>query len=215
LLEDGFLTSARPFRCADESIELPGNERPEGGTRGKTIVFGGNLSVSLEAMREGRLPPFYNPPGARGEDAFFGTLLGQASIEPAECSPVFHDPFNLHCSLGKGVNPRRLTVNPPPTRRNLRRFAKAVYGWVSYAPLWIHHQFGDVDTPARLRELDEGFARIDRDLAELFNGAGPYWHLQRAIREMPGQLELLENISEAWDHAVRQASERYPHDRNA
>jgi hypothetical protein len=98
------------------------------------VIYGGNVGVSLAALAEGRIPPFFCPPGARGEDTFFGLRLPATARVRTGPEAVFHDPFRL----GRGA-----PAAVPPTPAHLRRFAGAVRGWVRYAPLWVRTQHED------------------------------------------------------------------------
>ena len=49
------------------------------------VMYGSNLCLNLNHID--KIPAFYNPPGARGEDTFFSTLLGNSKIVRI---PVYH-----------------------------------------------------------------------------------------------------------------------------
>ncbi len=102
--------------------------------RGIKRLTGGNLALDLHAVRAGQIPPYDNPPLARGEDALLGARVGHLPIRRVSaCS--FHDPFGrLRCSdAGEPV-----TMEPASgAREPLQRFAEALCGWIGYAPLLI------------------------------------------------------------------------------
>jgi hypothetical protein len=96
-------------------------------------------------------PVFFNPPGARGEDAFFALAMNANDTLQKIASPVFHDPFNHFPSIALGDFPGCLDGHPI-TREMLTRFRKAVFGWISYMPLFIRLTHAS-DLEQFLREL--------------------------------------------------------------
>lgn len=148
------------------------------------VVYGGNVGISLAALAAGRIPPFFCPPGARGEDTFFGLRLAGAAVTGA--APVRHDPFRLGRAAPAAV---------PPTPAHLRRFAGAVRGWVRYAPLWVRTQHDD---PAPvLEEIAAVHADHDACLAAL--GLGDIASaFARAVASSESEHALLEAADLAW-----------------
>jgi hypothetical protein len=60
---------------------------------GAKFITGGNLGISLRDLD--KVYPFYNPPGARGEDTFLSTCLSNSTVKliPAY---TFHDGFSIY-----------------------------------------------------------------------------------------------------------------------
>ena len=52
------------------------------------FISGANLCINL--TKPDRVSPFYNPPGARGEDTFLSTCLGQRKVLRVPCY-TFHE----------------------------------------------------------------------------------------------------------------------------
>jgi hypothetical protein len=103
--------------------------------RGILPLTGGNLAIDLHAMRAGDIPPYYNPPVARGEDALLGARVRHLPVRRVSaCS--FHDPFGrMHCADdGEPISMARQTAD---SGQALQRFADALCGWVGYAPLLV------------------------------------------------------------------------------
>lgn len=150
------------------------------------VIYGGNVGVSLAALAEGRIPPFFCPPGARGEDTFFGLRLpGRARVRTGP-EPVFHDPFGLGRDMPAAV---------PSTRAHLRRFAGAVRGWVRYAPLWVRTQ---IDDPAPVLEaIGEIYAEHAGCLGLLGLGDIPA-EFRRAVAAAESEYALLDAADVAW-----------------
>lgn len=99
---------------------------------GMKFISGANLCFNLERLRT--LPPFYNPPEARGEDAFMSTTLTDQKVVRVPCY-TFHDAFLAYKHLLNGVLPTELVGVEARDRMVLERFTKASIGWIRYKPL--------------------------------------------------------------------------------
>jgi hypothetical protein len=99
---------------------------------GMKFISGSNLGLSLRARS--RLSPFYSPPGARGEDAFLSTVLGDRKVMKIP-TYVFHDGFLRHRHLLTGVLPRELRAVSSSDPDVVERFLNACIGWIRYKPL--------------------------------------------------------------------------------
>jgi hypothetical protein len=149
---------------SDGSLEEP---RDKPGAIGR-VVFGGNVGISIRALKEGRVPPFFCPPGARGEDTFFGMLLTDDVRVDAIPAPLFHDPFFLYPELLELEPPPSLACRVEVTRQTLQRFASAFRGWVGYAPLWIRCQQQNAGRRTEtLAKIESIYRRHARCLASL------------------------------------------------
>lgn len=148
------------------------------------VVYGGNVGISLAALAAGRIPPFFCPPGARGEDTFFGLRLAGAAV--AGAAPVVHDPFRLGDGAPAAV---------PPTPAHLHRSAGAVRGWVRYAPLWVRTQHADPDP---VLEAIAGIYAGHRACLETLGLADVPSEFARAVAESEGEHALLEAADHAW-----------------
>lgn len=99
---------------------------------GMKFISGANLCFNLERLKS--LPAFYNPPEARGEDAFMSTTLTDHKLVKVPCY-TFHDAFLEYKHLLNGVLPTELggvDARDPFVRQ---RFIKASIGWIRYKPL--------------------------------------------------------------------------------
>ena len=99
------------------------------------FITGANLCINL--TRPERVHPFYNPPGARGEDAFLSTCLGEAKVLRVPCY-AFHDGFSTYHHLMDGVLPIKLKYITADSDAVVDRFYKACIGWIRYKPLLIY-----------------------------------------------------------------------------
>lgn len=102
---------------------------------GMKFISGANLCFNLNRIK--KLPVFYNPPGARGEDAFMSTTLTQHKVLKVPCY-TFHDAFLEYKNLLIGVLPTQLTGVDARSAPVRARFAKAAIGWIRYKPLLVY-----------------------------------------------------------------------------
>ena len=98
-------------------------------------VAGSTLCLNLKDIS--KIPAFYNPKNARGEDTFFSTLLDKSTVLKV---PVyhFHDGFLTYSQIMFENYPNKFekVINSDLTNGN--RFFKACIGWVRYKPLLMY-----------------------------------------------------------------------------
>ena len=99
------------------------------------FISGANLGINL--TNPCRIFPFYNPPGARGEDTFLSTCLGERKVLRVPCY-TFHDGFSTYNDLLEGVLPLRLKFIKADTEEITTRFYNACIGWIRYKPLLLY-----------------------------------------------------------------------------
>ena len=99
------------------------------------FISGGNLCINLTDVS--RVKPFYNPPGARGEDTFLSTCLSRHKVLRVPCY-TFHDGFSTYHHLMEGVLPINLKYIEADSDHIVDRFYKACIGWIRYKPLLIY-----------------------------------------------------------------------------
>ena len=118
----------------DEDIINNGTpiEVPE--INGSKFISGSNLFIKLNSVN--KLYPFYNPPGARGEDTFLSTCLSDAKVLKVPCY-AFHDGFSTYSHLLCGALPEKLSPVCAGTPDIDDRFYKACVGWIRYKPLLL------------------------------------------------------------------------------
>jgi len=102
---------------------------------GMKFISGSNLGFNLKHID--KLFPFYNPPGARGEDTFLSTCIGEYNIRKIPCY-TFHDGFSNYEHLLLGVLPNTLKAMKTDSSVINKRFLKACIGWIRYKPLLIY-----------------------------------------------------------------------------
>ena len=99
---------------------------------GCKFITGANLCINLRNPQ--KTFPFFNPPGARGEDTFLSTLLKDKVVRKIPCY-AFHDGFSIYQHLLDGVLPIRLSAITTDSAAVNLRFLNACIGWVRYKPL--------------------------------------------------------------------------------
>ncbi|MDR1564193.1 MAG: hypothetical protein LBS74_04460 [Oscillospiraceae bacterium] len=102
---------------------------------GMKFISGANLGFNLSNID--KVFPFYNPPGARGEDTFLSTAICECKIRKIHCY-TFHDGFGEYENLLHGVLPTQLKTMRPDKSAVTNRFLKATIGWIRYKPLLIY-----------------------------------------------------------------------------
>lgn len=123
---------------ADQEI-ANGNKRPEliKGIGKENYVLGSGICLNLNHLE--KIPAFYNPPNARGEDTFFScSLRGKEAMILRIPTYHFHDSFLQFENIMKGKFPRELTKIGLKDADIEQRFLKATIGWTRYKPL-LHY----------------------------------------------------------------------------
>ena len=99
------------------------------------FISGANLCINL--TKPERTSPFYNPPGARGEDTFLSICLSRRKVLRVPCY-TFHDGFSTYHHLMDGVLPIRLRRIQADSEPIIERFYRACIGWIRYKPLLLY-----------------------------------------------------------------------------
>lgn len=121
---------------ADEKIANGQEVAYEMGTDGTyKWISGSPLCLNLRHIE--KIPAFYNPEGARGEDAFFSLLLKDVKTMSV---PVyhFHDAFLKYTKILQGKYPRKLGKIEAKDKITVKRFFNASRGWIKYRPLFLY-----------------------------------------------------------------------------
>lgn len=98
-------------------------------------VAGSTLCINLKNID--KIPAFYNPLNARGEDTFFSTRLENAKVLKV---PVyhFHDGFLMCSNIMDEKYPTYLEKADNNENIIEKRFFKATIGWIRYKPLLMY-----------------------------------------------------------------------------
>lgn len=98
-------------------------------------LYGSGICINLTHLD--KIPAFYNPPYARGEDTFFCTLLTEARVIKVP-TYHFHDGFLKYPGIVRGKYPKRFEKIPLDDDAIGERFLKASIGWIKYKPLLMY-----------------------------------------------------------------------------
>jgi len=128
-MNDGGVTYADLDIINSKKVEVV-NEKS-----GMKFISGANLGFNLKNLD--KLFPFYNPPGARGEDTFLSTCICDCTIRKVPCY-TFHDGFLTYEHLLLGVLPNKLNAMKADSGANTKRFLSASVGWIRYKPLLLY-----------------------------------------------------------------------------
>lgn len=120
---------------AEEDIAT-GERKPEyiAGMGQTSFVLGSGICLNLKHLD--KIPAFYNPPEARGEDTFFSCALKEKDSKVLRVPTYhFHDSFLKFTGLMKDKYPKRLLRISLDDNNIEQRFLKATIGWTKYKPL--------------------------------------------------------------------------------
>lgn len=97
-------------------------------------VAGSTLCLNLTHID--KIPAFYNPEGARGEDTFFSTMLNNSTVKRIP-TYHFHDGFLKYTNIMKEKYPK--VLRKISTEEDIStRFLQASLGWIKYKPLFMY-----------------------------------------------------------------------------
>lgn len=125
-------------------------------------VAGSTLCLNLKHLS--KIPAFYNPEGARGEDTFFSTQLLNSRVIKV---PVyhFHDGFLKYTNIVRGKYPKTLRKIRSSEEQIEERFFKASRGWIRYKPLleYISNKDNYIESIEETRiQLENGIPEVNK-----------------------------------------------------
>ena len=195
VIGDGGVTYADP-RIVDG---LPPEEVSS--IKGMKFISGANLCLNLN--RKGGDSPFFNPPGARGEDTFLSTCLEDRKVLRVPAY-TFHDAFLRYQPILHGVLPRRLDPVDAQDPLVVKRFAKAAIGWVRYKPL-LTYVTDRSAFESTIESMSATFKRLGPGLASYFKTdefRRLLPELEKYTRKVPEHHEMFERTKDAWRKAL-------------
>ncbi|SNS05635.1 hypothetical protein SAMN05446037_1003175 [Anaerovirgula multivorans] len=131
---------------------------------GMKFISGANLGFNLKNLD--KLFPFYNPPGARGEDTFLSTCIGECNIRKIPCY-TFHDGFATYEHLLLGVLPNKLKAMTADSSAITKRFLRATIGWIRYKPLLLYITQRD-DYETEIMRMKENLSNVIPKICNYF-----------------------------------------------
>ncbi len=100
----------------------------------ENFVLGSGICLNLNEID--KIPAFYNPPNARGEDTFFSCALRDKKASVLKIPTYhFHDSFLQFTGLMKERKPKKMPKVSLDDAEIEQRFYKAAIGWTRYKPL--------------------------------------------------------------------------------
>ena len=169
---------------------------------GCKFISGANLCLNL--TKPERTFPFFNPPGARGEDTFLSTMLEERKVLSIPCY-AFHDGFSIYRNILSGALPTELAPIRADSPAIVTRFLNACIGWVRYKPLlvYITNPNGYEEEIGRMRQT---LSRVLPKLAAHFHNdgflsiAGELEDFHKNVQKHAKQYRLAQ---ETWEKLVR------------
>lgn len=166
-------------------------------------LLGSGICINLQHLD--KIPAFYNPHNARGEDAFFSTWLKNEEVLRVP-TYHFHDGFLKYTELMDKKYPKKLKKVANNDKSVEKRFLQASIGWIKYKPLLIYitdreiynkrlsvirekleysipkmnEMFKNVDFSILLNELDKYNKSVKRDYDEYIK-TNEIWKKVRSI----------------------------------
>jgi len=131
---------------------------------GMKFISGANLGFNLKDTN--KIFPFYNPPGARGEDTFLSTSIGKCDVWKIPCY-TFHDGFGIYEHLLFGVLPNKFKNIKADSGKNTKRFLKASIGWIRYKPLLLYITQRD-DYETEIKKMKENLEKVIPKVCQYF-----------------------------------------------
>jgi hypothetical protein len=128
------------------------------------FISGSNLGFNLKHID--KLFPFYNPPGARGEDTFLSTCISEYNIRKIPCY-TFHDGFSNYEHLLLGVLPNKLKAMSADSSVITKRFLQACIGWIRYKPLLLYITQRD-SYETEIMKMKENLSKVIPNICNYF-----------------------------------------------
>lgn len=174
---------------------------------GTKWVAGSTLCVNLNRVT--RIPAFYNPPYARGEDTFFSLNLDDCAVMKI---PVyhFHDGFLKYPEIMNEKYPRTLErMNFHGDIKIEDRFLNASLGWLKYKPLLLYIQHKE-QYNQKIKEMREHLEVSIPKLTKIFNNNAFYQLidvLDKYDASVQKDYELYLKTNEIWNQLKKNVIE--------
>ena len=169
------------------------------GEDGNKFVAGSTLCLNLQHID--KIPAFYNPPSARGEDTFFSMNLENSKVIKV---PVyhFHDGFLKYKKIMDGDYPEKFKLIKANDKNVEKRFFKACQGWIKYKPLLLYI-LNREDYDYQIRKVKVKLKRSIRRIDHLFDQSN-FENLVKELDEYDSKVEEHYNdfirINKIWDN---------------
>ena len=190
-MKDGGITYADPeILNREHAVEV----KEIGGMK---FISGANLCFNLNSIHE--VFPFYNPPGARGEDTFLSTCLKKYTVKKVPCY-TFHDGFSNYKHILHGVLPNKLNPITADSTRIVNRFLTATIGWIRYKPLLLFITNRD-NYEIEITKMKDNLSNVIPKICAYF-GNNEFNKILNELelfhRDVKGHFEKFEQTKAAW-----------------
>ena len=128
----------------------------------KDFVLGSGICLNLAHIE--KIPAFYNPPQARGEDTFFSCALKEKNAKVLQI-PVyhFHDAFLKYTNLMNKKYPKKLKKISSKDNSIASRFRRTILGWIKYKPLLFYI----LDKKSYRERIDKAKLNLEKSVKEM------------------------------------------------
>ena len=175
--DNGVTFAKKEIADGEGAYELRGED-------GNKFVAGSTLCLNLKHIE--KIPAFYNPPSARGEDTFFSMNLKDAKVIKV---PVyhFHDGFLKYKKIMKEDYPDKFKLIKANDKDVEKRFFMACQGWIKYKPLLLYI-LNREDYDYQIRKVKVKLKRSIRRIDYLFNQSN-FENLVKQLDEYDSKVE--------------------------
>ena len=172
-------------------------------------VAGSTLCLNLNNME--KIPAFFNPEGARGEDTFFSTKLNKAKVIRV---PIyhFHDGFLKYTNILNKEYPETLKKITFKDKGSGKRFFKASIGWMKYKPLFVYIT-DKFNCDSKLKIVEEKLNKSIPVINKMFNNIDFNIVLKEFLKYRENVLkdfDKYEEINKLWKKITK--SEKFNYD---
>lgn len=190
-----FWLSSEGITYADKEVI---NKRKKLKTNKEVMLSGSPLCLNLQNVQ--KMPAFYNPEGARGEDIFFKLALKEVKVMEI---PVyhFHDPFLRYTYILKKQYPDKMEVGKITDKAVTKRFITASKGWIKYRPLYlyiINKDTYDKEIEQTRKNLEKAIPEMDKIFhTHKFNNL--IAELDKYDKNVEKDYEQFLNVNKTWE----------------
>jgi len=165
---------------------------------GRKFVAGSTLCINMRSFK--KIPAFYSPNSARGEDTFFSFGLANCKVMKV---PIyhFHDGFLGYTGITKQKLPEKL--EPINAKNNLvkKRFYDACLGWIKYKPLYLYmSNFKKYQTNIErvISELNQSVDEVSR-ICGKYDFRNIYRELKKYDKNVKNDYDAFIKTRSIWD----------------
>lgn len=200
ITKNSFFNLMNQIKClSEEEVESGKAFVVKHGKHGKHI-YAGNMGINLHSVREGKIPIFFTPDNARGEDTIFALQLKKVNVKEVP-SYIFHDPFNMYSKIFEGEFPESLRA-VPVNKETKERFVAALNGWLKYAPILIVlTSKNEMEKTERIREMILRIPYPTQELAQILDCPElnrSFMVLKESYKKVDKDCDNLSQIQSEW-----------------